>query len=1102
MLKLILGPCGSGKTRRLFSGVVEDAAKFPKKNFIVVVPEQFSMVTTRQLVMLTPQMGIMNIDVLSFARFAHRIFDSSGSREKDMIDDTGKNLILHSVAAELSGELKVLSGGIKKQGFISEIKSIIAEFIQYEIAPSDVDEMAVSLESRPYLSSKLSDIALLYKAFRNRLQGDYITREELLDLAASCADSAEFLRGCDIVFDNFTGFTPIQYRFIEKLMEHAENVSFTLPYDGEDDRLFFLTKETIYHLERLSDRTGHKVETHRLYDNPNRRCAKYGDLDFLEKSLFRKKRSVYRGDVRHIESVLCDSPRSEVSFVCSEISKLAREGFRYSQIGVVMSDVSIYASLLEEEAARYEIPCFIDSTSGIRLNPFTEFVRSALSVETENFSYEAVFHFLRTAMTNFDANDIDLADNYVRSLGIRGRRKYRSEWTIRTRLIGEDELIRINALREGLVSSFAPLDAVMAKRGASAREYTEAIRKFIDEFEVQSRLEDYALDFKETGDGAMAAEYEQIYDKLSELFDRIADLLGDEKMTMAEYLELLNSGLDEIRIGIVPPGLDSLNAGDMTRSRFSDIKVLFFMGLNEGLIPIENSSSGILSDMDRELLKGRDVKLAPTSREKVLLEKLYFYMSLTKPSEKLCLTYSASDSSGSALRASWFLRIVRGMFPNMHESYIDKPQISKRLLTAHNALQLVSDELQGQMSETGAEAFRSLMGNDEHREHLRHLIDAAFTLHRTDPISKAAARAIYGSETISSPSRLEKFALCAYQHFLQYGLRLCEREEFGFERRDLGTVLHGVLELCCEILSEEGKTFADLDETSAESLTATALERFLSENENAALTSSNRYKYFTVRMARILLRTVRTLSYQAASGSFSSSAFEKSFNSDGFLGRIDRVDVAGDGKNVYVSVIDYKSGNKEFDLSRIYYGLDLQLVIYMNAAMQIERVSHKGKDIKPAGIFYYHIDDPTVNADDLLGASDQEIEQKLRSKLKLRGIVNSDPNVISLFDKNMTLKSDIIPVSFKVDGDFAKNSSVLSESGFSAIIEYVKKKSFEYRGRIESGEISKEPANFNGNSGCDWCSYRDVCLFDTTGKAVRARNLPKLEDDEAIERMK
>lgn len=1102
-LTIYLGQAGSGKTTALFKECIEKAGNDIRKNHIVIVPEQVSHMVTEKLIRESERQAIMNIDVLSFQRLAHRIFDTAGNDDKELIDDTGKNLILKTVIEEHRDEMTVLKRNVGLQGYVSEIKSVISEFVQYEISPEDVKKLSET-EERKYLSSKLHDIYILYKAFREKIEEKYVTKEELLDRASEASERADFLKGADIYLDDFTGFTPIQYRFLENIFSIVDNVSLCLNYDGKDGTLFELSVSTIAKIRSIAEEKGMPVETVHFYDNPENRFVLSPALSHLEKHLFREKTAPSDSiDADGIRIIKCDTPEKECTFIISEIMRLVREeGMRYKDIGIIMSDPGNYGRLLSEEAQAESIPLFIDSTTEILLNPYTEFIRSALEVVIENMSYETVFRFLRTGLLDIARDDIDILENYVRALGIRGRKSYAKEFRIHIKGQTEEELETVNSARVKLLSVLEPFIDSMKGGEKTVLYYTDELLKFLDSTGVREKTGELAEAFKAENNLRAGSVYSQIAGKADDLFSKIKNLIPDEKTDLTGYLEMLNAGFEAIRIGVLPPGMDSVKAGDMTRSRMSDIKVLFFAGINDGLIPEVNSGSGILSDFDRESIEKNGITLSPTAREKIGLSKLYFYMNVTKPGEKLYLTYSAGNSEGQTLRPSFFLREINKILPGVKEEYLREEELRKRFYTERDVLLFLSAILKDEeRKEEAKEIFGEVSQVPGLKEEAESLLESIYRIDGSDRISEVLSRAIYGSDSPVSPTRLERFAECAYRHFMLYGLRAMEREEFGFERRDLGSVLHGVLNLCGGILAEENRKFSDLDDSEAESLSERALERYLRENENLVLLSSKRNKYFVTRMERILGTTIKTLRSQAGKGSFNAEMFEKSFERDGLYGRIDRIDTAENGTKLYVSVIDYKSGNKDFDLSRVYYGLDLQLTIYLNNAMEIERIGHPDKEVLPAGIFYYHIDDPLIKDSDLKEGTEEEIRKLRMDSLKLRGIVNSDPEVISLFDRDFEKKSSVIPVTYNKDGSFSAFSSISDTDGFRVIRDHVIRKAFEFKERIRHGEIEPSPVKYNGKSPCEYCEFGDCCGFEKGEGRFKERRLKKIKDDVEIIKM-
>ena len=412
--------------------------------------------------------------------------------------------------------------------------------------------------------------------------------------------------------------------------------------------------------------------------------------------------------------------------------------------------------------------------------------------------------------------------------------------------------------------------------------------------------------------------------------------------------------------------------------------------------------------------------------------------------------------------------------------------------------------------------YHSYHSRPQYQDMADRLIETAFYRYKDTPLSKMVTRMLYGTLLQNSVSRLERYAACAYGHFLQYGLMLREREGYSFEDVDMGNVFHGVLELFAQKLAEHGYTWFDFPKEDGEKMLDEAIEAYAVTYGGTILYSSARNQYLLKRIRRILGRTVRTLQIQLQKGSFLPEHFEMSFSMLEDLdavnialtgqekmklrGRIDRIDTCEEEDTVYVKVIDYKSGNRKFDLAALYYGLQLQLVVYMNAAVEIEQKKHPEKKVVPAAMLYYHIADPMI--EDGQELTPEQLNRKILQELKTTGIVNSDDRAVSLLDKELTGKSDILPVERKKDGSFSAHSSVMSEEDLKTISDYVNYKIKELGTGILQGNISVNPCEQNGNSSCTYCSYKSICGYDAEIGGYGMRKLENLPPDEAVLLMK
>lgn len=1135
-LRFCFGPSGSGKSHRIYEEIMQRAAEEPGRNFLIIVPDQFTMQTQKDLVMRSDRDGILNIDVLSFGRLSHRILEEVGTKEMPVLDDTGKSLVLQKVAADLKEQLPAMGSLLHKQGYIHEVKSAISEFMQYGISTQDMDKLITSAQKRGALAMKLKDLKTLYRGFQDYIRDHFITTEETLDVLRRSLSKSKILKGSVVVFDGFTGFTPIQNRLIQELMRVCAETIVTVtigvgedPYkmDGEQ-KLFHLSKKTVADLEKLAA----EAEVERGEDlfvkgGPNR-FAKAPALHYLEQNLFRYQYEPYAGEQQEIHMFEALSPREEVHQTALYIRHLIREqGMTYRDIAVVIGDLEGYASYVETEFGQLEIPCFLDRTRGIVLNPMIEYIKSALQLYIKDFSYDTVFHFLRSGMANISREEIDELENYVICTGARGYRTYSRLFTRRTEELQgnaeeseqaeEKTMERLNLIRQQFMDVVEILHMGSQEK---AGDYVSHLYDFLEQNQVQQKLLNYQQQFEKEGDLSRAREYAQIYRLVMDLLDQVYELLGEEEISRQEFADILEAGFGEITVGTIPQNVDRIVVGDMERTRLKQVKVLFFLGVNDGNIPKNASKGGIISDMDREFLIESGTEMAPSPRQQMYIQRLYLYLNMTKPSEQLYLSYAKVNSEGKGIRPSYLIDTVRKLFPAMSVEYPQNrsrlEQIEGRQEGARYLAEELREYVEGTLPEEERQDFYLMYRAYEADAAGRDLLTrAAFRRYRESGLSRIVARALYGQQLENSVSRLETYAACACRHFLQYGLSLQEREEFGFEASDMGTVYHAVLENFAGKLAESNLTWWDFTEDFAAKAVKESVEAYAAIYGETVLYSSARNEYAITRMSRILTRTVLTLQKHLKQGSFQPDDYELSFRFAEDLdsihvdlsedekmhlqGRIDRIDVAEDAEHVYVKVIDYKSGNRKFDLAALYYGLQLQLVVYMNAAMEMESRKHPDKEIVPAALLYYHIDDPTIETP--VELTDEQINEQILAKLRMNGVVNSDPGVVERLDRYMQDKSVVIPVEKKKDGSFSARSGVLSREEMQLISSYVDAKIRSIGREILDGKIAANPYEKGNEEACTYCAYKKVCGFDGSIPGYEKRQLEDLDKQALMQRM-
>ena len=1150
-IQLLLGGSGSGKTHRLYTDLIKDSMENPDTKYFAIVPEQFTMQTQKEIVTLHPNHGVMNIDIVSFQRLAYRVFEELAIVNPDVLDDMGKSMILRKVTGGKQKELPLYQSHLNQNGFIGQLKSMLSELYQYGITP-DMLEAKIPETTSPMLRQKLEDISVIYKAFQEYIRDRYITTEEILDVLCRHLPESKLIRDSVITLDGYTGFTPVQYRLLDLFLRYSRRVVVTVTVDpavpergkrGVQD-LFYMSCEMIDKLNALARQNHVKREPDIVLDEHPavryRRGAKRraeqearverkaqagqealtvspasSALDFLEQNLYRYSGRVYSGKAEEIRLVQAVNPAEEISCVVREIGKMLREGYRYRDMAVITGDIGSFAGELIHQFDASEIPYFLDDKKSILKNPMVELVRAALETIQKDFSYETMFRYLRTGLVvkPEDERKLDRLENYVIAMGIRGHKRWNTPWEGWYRGGRDLNLEELNQLREEIMAPLTAFIEAFREEGRTVRTMSEAVVRLLEALSVEEKMLARESAFQEQGEFGLSKEYGQVYGLVVDLMDRLARLLGEEKVSRREYAEILDAGFSEIKVGLIPAAVDRIVVGDITRTRLDHIKILFFIGVNDGIVPQKKENSSLFTDKEREFLGSHHIELAPTVRVESFRQRFYLYLALTKPEERLYLSYSAMDASGKSLRPSILLGELKKLFPQLTAvaASDEAAGIPFSIREARGRLTrgLRNYGISREDSEF-LELFRHFMMNEEQRESVEKLVDAAFYAYEERGIGKMAAKALYGTVLGGSVTRLEQYASCAYAHFLNYGLELAERQQYELAAMDIGNLFHDSIDLCFKRMKEQGGDWKTIGEEERKALVHGVVTEVTEEYGNTILKSSARNAWLARKVEKITDRTIWALAEQLKKGDFTPVGFEVSFSAADNLkamkiplseaealhlkGRIDRMDLCEDEEHIYVKIIDYKSGGTSFDLTALYYGLQLQLVVYMDAALEMEERRNPDKTVIPAGIFYYNINDPVIEREGDM--SPEAIDRRILKELRMNGLVNSELEVISHLDHEIETESDVIPVAMKNGLIQEAKSSVAGGKRFSALKRYVNEKLKTEGREILDGVVAVNPYKQGNKTACDYCPYHAVCGFDLKTSGFGFRKFKPLKSEE------
>ena len=1110
-LQLILGGSGSGKTTYLYDEVIRLSMEHPQEQYFLIVPEQFTMQTQKDIVTRHPNHGTMNIDIVSFARLAYRIFEELAVEQLSVLDDMGKSMVLRKVAAAQKRQLVLFGGQLSKPGFVGQLKSMLSEFYQYGITPEALREMAPSARS-PLLRQKLEDLALVEQSFQEYIEGHYITTEQVLDVLCRLIPESGLIRNSVIALDGYTGFTPVQYRLTELFLVYAKQVYVTVTADEAAgiygkmgiQNLFYMSRQMAVRLSEIAEKNQvKKLPDIILGEQKNRRFARRPELAWLEQNLFRYgTETAYTGEATDsIVFFQASNPSGEVSHIVHEIQRLVQEGkARYREIAVITGDLPGYGKEITHQFTQNQIPHFMDDKKNVLDNCLVELIRASLETVRQDFSYESVMRYLRTGLVSQERTMVDRLENYILAMGIRGGKRFRETWERTYRGAGDLNVTEVNAFKDRVLAPLFAMQERFRQADLTIAGMTEAVLTLLADCRAEEQLESYQEYFTKIGEHRLAKEYGQVYGLVTELLKRLSDLLGEERVSRKEYLEILDAGFAELKVGVIPAVADRVVVGDITRTRLAHIRVLFFAGVNDGIVPARKERGSLLSDRDRDFLGEHHLELAPTAREESFQQRFYLYLMMTKPSKQLILSWCRTGADGKSRRPSFLIGELRTMFPNAALTD-QETQADPEIYSVAEAKQRLSAELgkyrDGQLEQDEENAqflelYRWFASSKDNQETLRRFMDAAFFVYEQQGISHAVAKALYGEILSGSVTRLEQYAACAYSHFLRYGLELLERKRFELASSDIGTLFHESIDLCFRRVKEKQYDWHTMTNETRDMLVEECVAAVTENYGNTILGSSARNRYLAQRVGQITKRTVWALQQQIKKGDFIPAGFEVSFSAADNLsamkialsesealhlrGRIDRMDVCEDGGKVYVKIIDYKSGSTSFDLLALYYGLQLQLVVYMDAVTEMAQHHYPDKEVVPAGILYYNIADPLAEKK---GQPDPEkIDAEILKKLRMNGLVNSELKVVRHLDRTIEKESDVIPVVLK-DGEVqAGRSSVANRERFARLSQFVHRKLKEAGQEILDGEIGVAPYKNGQRTACDYCPYHAVCGFD------------------------
>lgn len=1131
-IRFIFGRAGSGKSYYCLNQIKKKLTNDKNNKLIILVPDQYTFQTEKKLLEYVGEKSLLRAEVLSFKRMATRVFDKCGGRAINVIEDSGKNMLIYKLLKDKGEELKYFNRISKQQGFVGIVSKSITEFKKYNISEEILKEKELEIEDRD-LKEKVSDLASIYETFNESLHKGYIDSEDILSILAKKLNEFHLYNDAEIWVDEFTTFTPQQLEVLKVLAKQCKNVNITLCSDGEiqftegETDIFDVIKNTENRiLKMMQENNISYKEPVNLNKKNIYRFRESKELGHIEKYFFNYPFKIYKSECKDIRLYKANNNYSEIEWVAQDILKLVRDkGYRYKDIAVVCREIDSYDKITSVIFNEYNIPYFLDKKREILSNPLVVLIISALEILVTNWSYESVFKYVKSGLITLETNFIDKLENYILANGIKGYK-----WTRDLLIYGDEELTQeeieifeyMEEIRRPIINLYNKI-----KDNVSIRKYCTALYEFLLEIKAFETMDKLLNDFDNKGMQDKVKEYTQVPSIVIDMLDQAVEVLGDEVVDLKTFSKILVSGFEEKEIGVIPMSLDQVNIGDIARIKGRDVKALYIVGANDGVLPSANKDEGILSDEDRIELKSMGIELASDTRSRVFEEQFMVYTALTIPSNYLMITYPMADFDGKSLRPSIIIPRLKKILPKLSEeseifnsnlSYDKYYNITAPVPTFNELIEALRREYEKEEIEPyWIETFKWFEENEEFKDRTKIIFNGLNYTNLIEKIPREKIKKLYSNDNgrlMFSVSRIEKYAQCPFGYYVQYGLKAKDRKVYEFTAPDLGSFMHDILDQFTNKIRKENILWGDLTKDKCAEIVNELVNSKLKSETNSILNSNKKYKYFSERFKKTITKSVTVISEQMRKGEF--DIFKSEFDFGDFKdsdpiklelpskeivylkGRVDRIDKVDLNGETYIRIVDYKSGSKSFDLNELYYGLQIQLLVYLDAILKNSKKILKTQCM-PGGILYFKIDNPIIKSKKAL--TDEEIQVEVLKKLKMDGLLLKNVELVKSMDRDMETYSLIIPATFKKDGDFTSTSSVVTESQFELLRKYVNDKMIEICEEMLSGEVKIEPCKSSKVTYCDYCDYSSICQFDTSIKDNKYKIISKKKKDDLWDAM-
>ena len=1097
---------------------------------LLVVPDQFTLEAERELIAHSGAKALMDVEVLSLSRLGYRLLEELGGSKRTFIDKYGRHMILSSIAAEECEKLQVFKGLEEKNSFIELVNNFISEMKQFNCGADELAEIARSVPGGSYTQRKLEDLYLLYSEYEAAIRGKYTDSEDYIDLFLGKISRSELVAGNHIWIYGFDSFAPKALSVIGELMQYAADVNLVLTYDDKrearDADLFALAETVIRNFENLAERRSIEVRKRAI---PKTYTAERADkIQFIEQELYALPAGKYtrggqstnpaEGGASEAAAAGTDSLTlvaaanlyNEAESAACYVLELVRDfGYRFSDIKVICNDQETRGSILKRVFKEYGIDLVSDTSKDILQSSIVQYITALMDVVVEKYRTDLMIKMLKSGFGDLTNDEITDLENYAIKYKIRGT-MWKRPFVRGESEYGAEALVRMNAVREKALAFMPDLEAIF--EAETCGEFISGLYGFLyEKVKLPEKIADLTVLQTEQGRPDLAEETAQIWGKVIGIFDQMSEIMGEQKFRAAAFRDLFEAGISQVEIGILPPTKDGLMMGTMQRTRTGEMKALVVVGANEGVLPNEKPGSGLFGSDEKNLFKENGIELCKVDDVRFLEERMGIYRNLSKPRERLWISYSLSDAEGGPARPSGVFTKLAGLFGDtpVARDALNRQSDADLVGAGPAGLRHLTEALQAacegrplaphwhealtwfkQNKPEALEPIRAGIAFTNKQEDLGREMTAALYMGN---IRSTREEALEPSPELSlSPSRLERYARCPFSHFVQYGLKPEERRIFEIAPREIGDIYHECLMEMSRHLTARGIAITDpaspwmtISREECRTFVEDVIAKKSGTYREGILEAGNEEKYRGRRITDICEKVCWAVIEQVRAGEILRSSFEAPFGRGRRIppipvnlgegrtayieGKIDRVDYLPGER---VKIIDYKTGNENFSVAEAEAGYRLQLMLYLEASLE--------RRMKPAGVFYFKISEPMVDAS---GAAigPEEISDKIQKSFKLNGVIVDDPNVIRNVAGDFSGISDVVPIRINKEGLISGTGkdNLLTDEEFESLREKVCEKVTDICKSLAGGGIEIHPMKTAATSACAYCRYKGICRFDT-----------------------